>query len=98
MECLGCRPVRPLAPCLRSSEQHAAQPADDGGGESIDARVGSIIPTKGATIPVAVRMDLGCGMMAVQTSLIARDLPDNLNGIRSAIETGVPHGRTNHGG
>jgi len=37
-------------------------------------------------------------MMAVQTSLIARDLPDNLNGIRSAIETGVPHGRTNHGG
>jgi len=36
-------------------------------------------------------------MMAVQTSLNARDLPDNLKGIRGAIETAVPHGRTNHG-
>src|SRR5258707_14142938 len=37
-------------------------------------------------------------MMAVQTSLNARDLPDNLKGIRDAIEHAVPHGRTNHGG
>jgi len=36
--------------------------------------------------------------MAVQTDLNARDLPDNLKGIRSAIERAVPHGRTNHGG
>ena len=43
-------------------------------------------------------VDIGCGMMAVQTSLNARDLPDNLKGIRTAIETAVPHGRTNHGG
>ena len=64
----------------------------------IGATVGSVIPTKGAIIPAAVGVDIGCGMMAVQTSLNARDLPDNLKGIRLAIETAVPHGRTNRGG
>ena len=64
----------------------------------IGATVGSVIPTKGAIIPAAVGVDIGCGMMAVQTSLNARDLPDNLKGIRTGIETAVPHGRTNHGG
>jgi len=43
-------------------------------------------------------VDIGCGMMAVQTSLNARDLPDNLKAIRTAIEAAVPHGRTNRGG
>src|ERR1700752_70786 len=64
----------------------------------IGATVGSVIPTKGAIIPAAVGVDIGCGMMAVHTSLNARDLPDNLHGIREAIEKAVPHGRTNHGG
>src|SRR3979411_1045239 len=64
----------------------------------IGATVGSVIPTKGAIIPAAVGVDIGCGMMAVQTSLNARDLPDNLKSIRLAVETAVPHGRTNHGG
>src|ERR1700687_2100944 len=64
----------------------------------IGATVGSVIPTKGAIIPAAVAVDIACDMMAVQTSLNARNLPDNLKGIRTAIETAVPHGRTNHGG
>jgi tRNA-splicing ligase RtcB len=64
----------------------------------IGATVGSVIPTKGAIIPAAVGVDIGCGMMAVQTDLNARDLPDNLHAIRTAIEEAVPHGRTNHGG
>jgi tRNA-splicing ligase RtcB (3'-phosphate/5'-hydroxy nucleic acid ligase) len=64
----------------------------------IGATVGSVIPTKGAIIPAAVGVDIGCGMMAVQTDLNARDLPDNLHGIRTAIEAAVPHGRTSHGG
>src|SRR5215471_16418068 len=64
----------------------------------IGATVGSVIPTKGAIIPAAVGVDIGCGMMAVQTDLNARDLPDNLKDIRTAIEKAVPHGRTNHGG
>lgn len=56
--------------------------------------IGSVIPTKGAVIPAAVGVDLGCGMSAVRTSLRAADLPDNLFGLRTAIEKAVPHGRT----
>ncbi|MBC3947468.1 RtcB family protein [Erwinia persicina] len=56
--------------------------------------IGSVIPTKGAIIPAAVGVDIGCGMIAVRTSLLASDLPDNLLGIRTAIERAVPHGRS----
>jgi len=59
----------------------------------IGATVGSVIPTKGAVIPAAVGVDIGCGMMAARTSLHASDLPDNLEGVRGAIERAVPHGR-----
>jgi len=61
------------------------------------ATIGSVIPTKGAIIPAAVGVDIGCGMMAVHTTLNARDLPDSLRTIRSTIEQAVPHGRTNNG-
>lgn len=54
--------------------------------------IGSVIPTLGAVIPAAVGVDIGCGMMAAKTSLRAADLPDNLSGLRSAIEQAVPHG------
>jgi RNA-splicing ligase RtcB len=37
-------------------------------------------------------------MIAVETTLDARYLPDNLKGVRDAIERAVPHGRTNRGG
>ncbi|MDO7844680.1 RtcB family protein [Sphingomonas immobilis] len=60
----------------------------------IGATVGSVIPTKGAVIPAAVGVDIGCGMMAARTSLVASDLTDNLEAIRSAIEQAVPHGRS----
>ncbi len=56
--------------------------------------IGSVIPTKGAIIPAAVGVDIGCGMIAARTSLVAADLPDNLFGLRSAIEKAVPHGKT----
>src|SRR3954469_10061745 len=59
----------------------------------IGATVGSVIPTRGAVIPAAVGVDIGCGMMAARTSLMANDLPDNLEAIRAAIERAVPHGR-----
>jgi tRNA-splicing ligase RtcB len=59
----------------------------------IGATVGSVIPTKGAVIPAAVGVDIGCGMMAARTSLYASDLPDNLEEVRRAIEQAVPHGR-----
>jgi len=62
------------------------------------ATVGSVIATRGAIVPAAVGVDIGCGMEAVRTSLAASDLPDSLGPVRSAIEQAVPHGRTNQGG
>src|SRR5438105_10584153 len=64
----------------------------------IGATVGSVIPTIGAIIPAAVGVDIGCGMMAVRTTLTASDLPDNLRELRRSIERAVPHGRTDRGG
>ena len=58
------------------------------------ATIGSVVPTVGAVIPAAVGVDIGCGMMAVRTSMHASQLPDNLLGVRSAIEQAVPHGRS----
>lgn len=62
----------------------------------IGATVGSVIPMKGAIIPAAVGVDIGCGMNAVRLSLKATDLPDNLAKIRSAIEAKVPVGLEQH--
>jgi len=58
------------------------------------ATIGSVIPTKEAIIPAAVGVDIGCGMMAVQTTLTANDLPDNLHGLRVELEKAIPHGRS----
>jgi tRNA-splicing ligase RtcB len=64
----------------------------------IGATVGSVVPTERAIIPAAVGVDIGCGMMAVETTLIASQLPDTLRPLRTAIERAVPHGRTHNGG
>jgi len=56
------------------------------------ATVGSVIATKGAIIPAAVGVDIGCGMMAVQTTLKAKDLPESLASLRARIERAIPHG------
>jgi tRNA-splicing ligase RtcB len=60
------------------------------------ATVGSVIPTKGAIIPSAVGVDIGCGMIAVRTTLAAADLPDSLSAIRAQIERDVPVGFDAH--
>jgi tRNA-splicing ligase RtcB (3'-phosphate/5'-hydroxy nucleic acid ligase) len=60
------------------------------------ATVGSVIPTRGAIIPSAVGVDIGCGMMAVRTTLSASDLPDSLSAIRAQIERDVPVGFNAH--
>src|SRR5215204_5052130 len=56
------------------------------------ATVGSVIATKGAIIPAAVGVDVGCGMVAVKTKFFASDLPDNLDKIRTGIERRIPLG------
>jgi tRNA-splicing ligase RtcB (3'-phosphate/5'-hydroxy nucleic acid ligase) len=62
----------------------------------IGATVGAVIPTKGAIIPAAVGVDIGCGMSAVRLSLTAADLPDRLGRVRGAIEAAVPVGFDQH--
>src|SRR5690554_5845103 len=49
------------------------------------ATVGSVIPTKGAIIPSAVGVDIGCGMIANRLELTANDLPDDLSILHSRI-------------
>jgi tRNA-splicing ligase RtcB len=61
------------------------------------ATIGTVIATKGAVIPAAVGVDIGCGLNAIKTDLNAKDLPDDLHRLRSMIEAAIPHGRTNHG-
>ncbi len=58
----------------------------------IGATVGSVIPTKGAVIPAAVGVDIGCGMVATETDLTAADLPDSLSALLPLIEKRVPAG------
>ncbi len=54
------------------------------------ATVGSVIATKGAIIPAAVGVDIGCGMIAVRTKFNASELPDNLEQVRNGIERRIP--------
>lgn len=75
---------------------HAALMPD--GHVGIGGSVGSVVATIGAVVPAICGVDIGCGMMAVRTSLTANDLPDNTHHIRLAIEAVVPHGRTDNGG
>jgi len=62
------------------------------------ATVGSVIASRGAVLPAAVGVDIGCGMAALKTNLRANDLPDDLAAIRSTIESYVPHGFDAHKG
>jgi len=56
------------------------------------ATVGTVIATRGAIVPAAVGVDIGCGMLAVKTDLAAGDLPESLQKVRSQIERDVPVG------
>ncbi len=58
----------------------------------IGATVGSVIPTRGAVIPAAVGVDLGCGMIAAELDIFASDLPTTLDPLLTKIERAVPAG------
>lgn len=62
------------------------------------ATVGSVIAMRDAVSPSAVGVDIGCGVVALRTSLTLDDLPDDLGPIRSAIESAVPVGFNSHDG
>jgi tRNA-splicing ligase RtcB len=78
-------------PCVHS---HVAAMPDVHLG--IGATVGSVIPTRGAIIPAAVGVDIGCGMNALRLSLNGSQLPDALRQVRLAIEQAVPVGFDMH--
>ena len=58
----------------------------------IGSTIGSVIPTRGAIVPAAVGVDIGCGMIAARLSIDANALPDSLGAVRSEIEARVPVG------
>src|SRR5215475_10292489 len=60
------------------------------------ATVGSVIAMKDAVAPAAVGVDIGCGMAAMKTNLVARDLPDSLHALRSDLEAAIPVGFSAH--
>lgn len=65
----------------------------------IGATVGTVIATKGAIVPAAVGVDIGCGMLAVKTDIKAERLTEAvLKRLRAAIEKAVPVGAESHDG
>ena len=53
------------------------------------ATVGTVIATKGAIVPAAVGVDIGCGMIAVRTPLTEDDIKDKKS-FREGIERRIP--------
>ncbi|QNJ58307.1 RtcB-like RNA ligase [Mycobacterium phage Ellie] len=86
------------AETLKQAEQTASMPfvhphvalmpdAHYGKGSS----VGTVIPTKGAVIPAAVGVDIGCGMIAARTIFNANDIAGrDLAALRASIESAIP--------
>ena len=63
----------------------------------IGATVGSVIPTRGAIIPAAVGVDIGCGMIAARLSLTANDLDERrVARVFDQIVRDVPVGSEQH--
>ena len=59
--------------------------------------IGGVIATRGVVIPNAVGVDIGCGMLAVKTSLEELDI-DTLKKIMGSIRESVPVGFKHHNG
>ena len=56
------------------------------------ALVGSVVATKDAVIPAAVGVDIGCGMAAIKTPFVAKQLEGKLKKIRQDVEAKIPVG------
>ncbi|AEL19725.1 RtcB-like RNA ligase [Mycobacterium phage Edugator] len=53
--------------------------------------VGTVIPTRGAVIPAAVGVDIGCGMIATLTAFTQDDIAGrDLAALRESIESAIP--------
>jgi tRNA-splicing ligase RtcB len=56
------------------------------------ATIGSVIPTRGAVIPSAVGVDIGCGMIAAELPFTSEVLGDDLAQLHGHIAAVVPAG------
>jgi tRNA-splicing ligase RtcB len=54
--------------------------------------IGGVLATKGVIIPNAVGVDIGCGMLAIKTSLKHEDIKDHLKDILGEIRETIPVG------
>jgi tRNA-splicing ligase RtcB len=58
----------------------------------IGATIGAVIPTESAIIPSAVGVDIGCGMIAVETDRLLAQLPDHLDPLLETFAANIPAG------
>ena len=84
---------------IRQAEQAARLPIVEGhvalmpdAHLGMGATIGSVIPTRGAVIPSAVGVDIGCGMIAAELDVTASQLPDDLTLLLHRIERAIPAG------
>jgi tRNA-splicing ligase RtcB len=54
--------------------------------------IGLVLPTQGAVVPSLVGVDIGCGMIALETNLTLDDLPDSLDKLYGYIAKAIPAG------
>src|SRR6266550_1240528 len=74
---------------IRQAEKTARLPIVDGHVALMpDAHVG-IGATVGSVIPAAVGVDIGCGMIAVETDLTADKLPDDIDPLHPMVAKAV---------
>jgi tRNA-splicing ligase RtcB len=60
------------------------------------ATIGSVIATRGAIMPAAVGVDIGCGVLALKLAITRTELPASLGDLRSDIQANVPVGQGMH--
>lgn len=60
--------------------------------------IGGVLATKNVVVPNAVGVDIGCGMCAVKTNLMAEEIPKELlrEKIMAGIRTRIPLGMDHH--
>ncbi len=84
--------IQQLIACARLPIVHPYVAAMPDCHKGYGSTVGSVIPTRGAIIPAAVGVDIGCGMVYYRLDIHREDLPENLAELRAELEAAIPNG------
>ncbi len=84
--------IQQLIACARLPIVHPYVAAMPDCHKGYGSTVGSVIPTRGAIIPAAVGVDIGCGMVYYRLDIHREDLPENLAELRAELEAVIPNG------